>query len=581
MIDNRYIISLILAGAPILMAHTPLMAQEETIPERQVTITRDYVPETNAIVKLDAQPALELPVTSRSEAVFSTTDVNVAKQRDLGVMAAQQVIATENPYKIGWVRADFGNYMNGNLDASARYKGFQLDLKATTFSSDQLRWYDHAPMLFGNDSYSGESLLSGERWDKAMLMNGKAKLSYDYIFLNDAHLHVYVGARGQKNNMPSSRIVLNEKTNEYRAVGGNTKQKFGSIDAGAALDYEDMSLSLDYRRTGVRLPDMPDTNPDLVNHDLNLKGEYGMYDDSNWRGKASLELGNHWDNEYHFTIEAEGELSYLPNEYMLNRFYAKASVGTERPVLFDLMEQNPLLFPIDHRTYVPFRDDANKLYDCFKSPTHVGVTLGYESNEMGNFQWSIYAGMQQTWNELACVMMVHPSSLYKNLELIDRPVTPGNQHRGPFMRLVNHDCLEFPMGFHIGYELNRYFSTTIDGQAKIHSCGIADANDSHLNCDVHIKSNPIKALTLDLSFVGRFLREGTLSSNFDYPKHSKYSDEINLHNITDLNFDAEYQLMDFLSVYGSVRNMLCQRYELWPGIPAQKLNFHIGFQYRF
>lgn len=561
------------------LANGQLMAQEDSLLNRQVTISRDYVPEASTLIKLDCQPAIEQPATSRGEAVFSSADLNVSEQRGFGVMPAQQVIAYRNPYTLGWVKFDMGNYWNTNLAAGADYKGFKLLIDGYMTSTDHMRWYDHADDVFGYDVYHKQgaanemSLVPGSHWDQAKLMRGNARLSYDYTFYNDARLCAYVGARGQKMLLPTSYVTSDS------LITGNTRQRMGAIEAGAALDYNDLHLQIDYIRSGVHYPDIAD-------NDVRLSGEYGWYDDAQWRGKVGVVVGSQWDYGFHMTLLGKGELSFLPDDTKLNRFYLNAMLGTERPALFDLVQENPFLLPIDHRCFIRVKDTINgkpqeSLIDSYKTPFHAAFTLGYESNENGRFRWGVYAGVHQIWNELGTVMMVHPRSLMGKTALSTTPVTPGNRHMGPFMRLVNHDCIEFIGGLHFDYELNRYFSATVDAQAKPHSCAIADVNDAHVSGEAHIKSNPIKALTLDVSFVGKYLREGTISTNFNDPKHKLYRRDINLHNIADLGFQADYALMDNLTIYAGANNLLCRRYELWPGIPGQKLNARLGATYRF
>ena len=52
-------------------------------------------------------------------------------------------------------------------------------------------------------------------------------------------------------------------------------------------------------------------------------------------------------------------------------------------------------------------------------------------------------------------------------------------------------------------------------------------------------------------------------------------------DISELNLNATYALLDKLSIWGEVNNILNRKYEIYQGYPTQGIRFMLGASYRF
>jgi len=52
-------------------------------------------------------------------------------------------------------------------------------------------------------------------------------------------------------------------------------------------------------------------------------------------------------------------------------------------------------------------------------------------------------------------------------------------------------------------------------------------------------------------------------------------------DISELNLNASYALLEKLSIWGEVNNILNRKYEIYQGYPTQGIRFMVGASYRF
>lgn len=559
---KRYIIQA--GGILALSLQAPMaVAQTDSTMNRSLTIQREFAPEATKAVKIDRQPAIEEIKTRRSVATFAEAETKASTARALATIPAQQVIASQDPYQLGYVDFNIGNYWNTNLNAGLRLGEFTLKANGYYTYSNKLQWNKSSIAIFDFDRNTMNSLVPGSKtttsgvdlsdayWDHSRLLKGDLVAAYDHTFYNDARLHAHIGARGQSANL---------------LWGGDVKMKFLNIYTNVSYSAEDWTIGLNYDRTAVNYIDLVDNN-------FSLSGEYYFTDAENWRATAGLKLGGTWtDDEFHFSFLPKVEFSYLPDPDYIRRIFVKIEGGTDRTALASLLESMPLVVP-------------RSVYD---NQGVLGATIGWEDNENGWFKWNVWASVQQLWNEVTGVMMINPDSEialgtyspYKGLGASD-VIKQMGRNPGPYMELENFDCLDISGGINIDYEYNRYFSAKASAGFSYDTGVLADPTNPGINASLHFVSRPISQLTLDLGYDGQYNRKGTMSFSYNDPSDKRYRFNYNLKEIHDLNLRADYQLLQNLDVYAQAKNLLNREYDSWVGVPSQKINFLIGAKWRF
>ena len=375
-------------------------------------------------------------------------------------------------------------------------------------------------------------------------MNGDVKLGIDHIFLNSSRVRAYICASGRNYNMMNLKLLPaamvdpdfingNDFLYDISSLNEDDKQKAGRLGAGVIYDINAFSIDLQYLRDAEKLFDCSENT-------VKLGGKYGWYDDDKKNFTIALNLGMQFGEENNFTCMPEIEYSRFGST-SLSRFYVNAKAGVSRYELFDLLSVMPM---------------ASNLWDYSQEATLFDVTLGYENNDNGSFHYGAYIGAALIGDRL-------------DAEMSDT-----------FAQLVQDDEFEFTAGAYMDYEYSKYFKT----KAGVKFSSNPRFGGEKLNVGLHFLSNPSSKLSLDLGFDGGIDRKMAYCTNYvesadDQLK--RYETDVDLGNILDLNFRADYQLMDNLNIFINGKNLLNNEYQLWAGVPAQKINIHAGFQWRF
>jgi hypothetical protein len=112
---------------------------------------------------------------------------------------------------------------------------------------------------------------------------------------------------------------------------------------------------------------------------------------------------------------------------------------------------------------------------------------------------------------------------------------------------------------------------------------------SHYTYNQAIELKPWHKADLNLSFTTQYNFKEKIYANIDiiyvgkrYAKNfSDLANPIELKGIWDVNLGLEYRYSNVLSAFVNVHNLLSQQYYLWNQYPSQKINFLIGFSYKF
>lgn len=528
-------------------------AQKDTTLNQSLTVERDFSPIVREAVKIDQQPKVEEIKVKKSSTRYADWFAPTATSSEIGRMPIGQVIVEDDPYKLGYLELSAGNFINADLKAGLTHKGFSLDLDG---------FFTKGDLGLPYASYSSEDFVPFD-W-KSKLMDGNIKVGYDYTFINSSRMRVYASASGRNYNMlnafykPTKELSYPHDFDDeiFALEGTQDKQKVGRLSAGVAYEISDASFDLGFTHSGSKLADISENS-------LDLRGQYGWYNENGWQMVAALNLGVQFAEENYFVVSPEVEFSrFFPET--LSRFYVNYVGGITRRDLYDVMSIQPLLLNADYGT-------EKKLFD---------FTLGYENNDNGSLKWGMYAGVALTLDRLDAFMM---SDINSNFYRSMNDTADKNGKLYSYAYLTRSDEFEFKAGAYMDYQYNKFFG--INAGAKINTN--TNFGNPLAKVDFHVLSNPISKLNLKLGIDAGLKREmdfKQMSYEFDVDKTTDigmYDNTFDLGNIIDLNFRADYNIKKNFNVFFYGKNLLNQEYQLWAGVPAQKINLHLGFNCRF
>lgn len=529
----------ILLVSSLSLVSVSAFAQKDTTLQQSMVVERDFSPIVRDANKIDQQPKQEEIAIKKSATRYADWLAPTATSSEVGVMPAGQVIATDNP-EYGFIKFSAGNYINADLKAGVSYKDFFAELNGFATQGDlDLPYAIFSPASSGTD----KGQLSSGTWENRMMI-GDVKLGIDHIFLNSSRVRAYICASGRNYNMMNMKLFPaeivspdlnngNDFLYDISSLNENDKQKAGRLGAGVIYDVNDLSLDIQYYRDAEDLFGTSENS-------IRLGGKYGWYDNDEWNVVASLNLGMQFGEENTFVFLPEIEYSRFGST-SLSRFYVNAKAGVSRFEIYDLLSVMPM---------------ASNLMDNGKETTLFDITLGYENNDNGSFHYGAYIGAALIGDRL-------------DAEMSDT-----------FAQLVQDDEFEFTAGAYMDYEYSKYFKT----KAGVKFSSNPRFGGEKLNVGLHFLSNPSSKLSLDLGFDGGIDRKMAYCTNYvesadDQLK--RYETDVDLGNILDLNFRADYQFMDNLNIFINGKNLLNNEYQLWAGVPAQRINIHAGFKWRF
>ncbi len=204
----------------------------------------------------------------------------------------------------------------------------------------------------------------------------------------------------------------------------------------------------------------------------------------------------------------------------------------------------------------------------YKTPFDVcDVTLGWEDSEQGWFQYGASIRLKQTNDQICTFTISADETLFQSEGINAQPGLAGV--------LGNQDCFTLGAEAHFNYEYSRFFGAKAKVSYTHYSELSATFGQPSFTTDLHLLSHP-KRLTFDLSLL--------LGLDRKMPFVDCYSNaepEIDLDNIVNLGFRTDYAVNNTLSIYLYGCNLLNRRYQLWAGVPAQRINIHAGFNWKF
>lgn len=490
-------------------------------------LERDFSPIVQQKNKIDRQPATQPLLEKKNDATYANWQVESVKSSEIGIVPAGQVIAEIKDEQNGYLELSAGNYWNTDAKAGIKIGDLSIDAKAF-FTTGNLK-LPHPVM-------TAEGIQS-KRWD-SRLFTGDLTGTYSVTLDNDAQFEAHAGFNGTGvrtfNYQFLDDIYLDTLQLRSSKPGG---QRWTQMRADASYEADQFKLAVAYDYTKLNTPDSLPNNWGAST--LMFKGTYGWYENDAWQFSVDLGLGGVFGKEKnYFVFHPELHFSLMPEYGAWRRIYADLGFGSRREALVDIMNRMPLAY---------FEEEYQNSVDLFD------LHLGYEDNEQGYLRWGAEVELSSTKDELCA----------------EASPVDTTRRDGIYMKILQDDCFSFGVGAHVDYEYNRYFGLKANAKFHGHSCKAAGLAEPHVQMAMHMLSNPGNVkfdLGLDLG----------LCREMQYMGH-----EYDLGAIADLNIRADWQVNDQLKIFAFARNLMCVKYQLWPGVPAQGLNFHAGFNWVF
>jgi len=510
-----------------------------------MTLERDFAPIVHQTDKIDHTPEIEQPIVNRTPVKYATWEAQPSTKSETGNLPFGQVFVERPQDSIGWVDAYIGYPLRGALDAYARYRDWNVSLGGQAVWND--RKLNHNEWKVADDY----------KW-KSKYVDGHIRLGYDHTledtFKEKARIRAHVGVEGMILKGFNWSVTSRNENLLYwtQADSAQSKNKVFTLFAGTRFDYSQWSVSLNYSYTWLKGPSA--IEPDKYNlpkykyafEDVShyIDGEVYWYgtDYGKLRFAASVPFGVAFGNWDGFQFKPTIHLSYLPDQREWRRFFVDAGAGWNHTSMRQFIKTHPLL------TQGEFRD---KEFDI------VDAVAGWEDNEQGYLKYKAWVSAKWATNQVG------------SYTLADLPKSLGAR-----TQVIRDDNLTLKAGVNVRYEYSRYFRANFDAHwSHFSSDWIID--DPRWNIALHLLSSPTEKLDFDLGFTGGWKDDGMLMDA------SGKAYKIDMGDIRNLSFRADYQLLPSLSLYLFGDNLLNRKHDLWTLVPAQGIGIYAGAKWSF
>ena len=528
-----------------LATATSVFGQKDSTMNQTLTLEREFTPTIRQSQKIDRQPAaISTPTRAITEQPqYAEFEPNVVTSNEIQVVPVGQVIANQDSHSLGYVEAALGNYWNADL---------KVGVHGENVGFDALGFFYRGTLDVPTD-LPGNLTPAWEEW-KSRYVNGQIVGYYTNTLANDGQLTTHLGVYGHS----LEPMVQHGKVSH-----------FGKASTDIQYEDDQWLLSVGYHYNGATLLDgtgiiFPsafllsgsESTEHSSQHVIDAKIRYGLYDyDPHWQAWAELALSQTFAQKNYFSLKPTLHVRYIPKKNVWRSIYAKVGIGTYREDLYDVLVATPL---------IAGSVNYKKSFDVFDA------TLGYEDNESGMFQWGGEVSVKSTVNALCGTAKLTSDNT-------------GTQFTGTHILLSNEDNFSIGARVHADFEANQYF------KAKAHFGYTSYTEDAaafirpRVDLGLHLQSNPGR-FHLDLGIDGGLDRkmESWLptADTSSYP--SGYQKKlVDMDPLWNLTFLAEYHLLDNLKFFLIGNNLINQKQQLWPGVPAEGIDFQIGAYYVF
>ena len=564
----------------ILLFTTGIFAQtQDSLLRRQMELEREFNPTLMDADKINSLPALREPTVQKANVNYSTWAGRVNPPIEIA-LPYPATIMTDIPFstKKGYLFLNAGNY--ANINGAFGYKLVEDNKNNLSFSI--LHNSTNGDLKYNQDPAEGVT----DNGNNAYLMNNLGQLNF---------LHL---AESFKMNMHIS--YLSSQFNYYgnpfenAPVFNNDKYNLGLLSAKIGLESAPSDL-LNYRgyidfknfnteqsktpvyewmkgnqieanvgfdkpfRNNISKVGVDGTifttiyNGDAANYFLLNAAPYILFGGDNTYAKLGVDLLFQDSENAKIRVVPNVDLRFGVTER--SSLYATVKGGFNHNTLPQLMSESIYIL-----SYNPVK----------ASYTHLDLEAGTKIGEVNGFRFDIFAGYKKTEDEHFLVLngrdVIGGDAVGPFMESL-KPIYGTISHS--FLGGMIHSNIWSPLDISLRIKKN-FFDVT---EVSNNGVNIADAKAYNLP-GVDIDLNASLELIENLKLTLNYYFAGDRWTNFN-------NSNIKMDNINDLNVGGVYDINEIFSLNLKANNLLSQKYDIWYGYPAQRMNVAGGFTLKF
>ncbi len=560
-------------------------AAKDTLLNRQVSLEREYTPTIQDASKVNTLPALHEPQKKQYDIRFENAAPSVNfSSYPIGDTGSGD-IHTDIRYSKQRGYLNFGAGMYSNLEGALGYRivdgtNDQFDLFGTHNSTNgKIKYID------GTEPYDEAKAKNMENFIKARYSH---KFETATWYLNGSFLNNGFNYYGNPNITGASTIYNTENLSKNQSV--NIFEIETGVNSVESSDNVNYSASLKYNRFSSKyssdiLEDGPKGN--IIDAKVDLSQPFSSDTKIGVKGNLFFQKYDGHTNNY---SEEQNDLYHNLTVLRANP-YMKIDNGDIRLLIganvnwaidasnkFALAPTVDLGWNFDEKSLLYLTVDGgindNSFINIYKenrymnpigrvdiSKTLYDAQLGVRSGVITGFEFDIFSGYKYT-ND-SHLYLSTPTTSWNNVS----DVVYANLGEGHFggaikTKLIPYTDLSLKAITHF-YNLSKYSDATDLGQKKAWG---------------------LPSLTFDFNADFSFIENLILTANYKFEGGRKTwiaANSIDMKNINELNLKASYHVLDWLSLYAKVDNVLNQKYEKYYGYTLQGINASAGFNLIF
>lgn len=574
-------------GAVLLSSASQVYAQENKKDKnlnREMTLEREYDPSVQDASKINSLPEIKEPQVRKTPIDYANFTLPVEPEKEIGILSSGKIM-TDMPYnkRRGYFNFGGGNYLNLNGDLGYHILSTEKDLLNVAFS---------------HRSTNGKiKLLTPENVES---VKNKAKL-------NDN-----IGTISFKHEFEKAAFKLGA---QYGYAAFNYYGYYPGITSENSIDKNQANQQISFN-TGVESKNLAAFNYLLDLNFRNFSHKYGMSPDidgvkeNNFGTKLDLNAGFGGDKKIGLGVLFD-YLSYsLPTqnkelfkgfnnhaEITLNPYFGMTgdnwNLKLGANALFVTGDESKVFASPNIIADIEVADatvlygkflgriNSNSLYDVslenryvnpetaiMTSRTWLDGTIGIKSGVAPGFWFDIFAGYEITDNNHFFLPYYAGTGKWGNVSdviYLDSKVL----HVGASLKYSYQQLLDITLkGVYNSWDV----SAAGDQSNSLMKEGFKAYNKPDLEIEAGLSVKPMDKLTVALNY---YLGKGR------YTLNSTYTENVKMDNINELGLQGSYTFNDTFGAYLKFNNVLCQKYDLFPGYTAQGFNAMIGVNINF
>ncbi len=569
--------NILILFATMLLSVVITEAEAQNI-DREVTIEKEYTPEVDAAVKKTGIPQAENPLVEKPVNEYSTWAVPLSGNPTSQPLLVSE-LKSEDSFnnQRGYANFGMGNNLNINADAGIRIintKRNQLGVWYNhTSTGGHLKYKDNVPVYGGEKVY--QHLNSNVV--NATYKHAFDKLEWTTSFAYKHNKFNYYGAKLTP-NIPTIAETEYQKVNQY--AGGtsfrSTKNKDVTINASVGFTGYYNNIGYMIGEEGGRenhLTANLEVAARLGSNNNRLGFEFDMnnlfYNDAaeadNYTMLTLTPFYKFTNEKIRLKVGARMDISV--NDGTVLRFAPDFEFNADMGKYFHFYtvvdggkEINSWSKMSARNIYINPTKQLNNTY------TAANAVMGLLFDYIPGVQLRVYGGIKTSTNALFDMRYKESitNDMIASYEVID--YTPIDAYRWLGGANINFKIKKIIEG-EVKWTLNNWRSRS--GEGTILSA--LPKNEWNIKVGV----NPIKNLSINANFYMGIGRGYRYQNSLGVDVFEKMGD------IYDLSLSANYSLTKLISFNLQWNNILSQNYDIYYGMPAQRMNFLLGAAVKF